>query len=44
LNRAPAGARFALSDELYAALAAAQAVARASDGAFDVTVAPLVDA
>lgn len=43
LNRAPAAAPFALSAELYAVLSAAQAVARASDGAFDVTVAPLVD-
>ncbi len=43
LNRAPAGAPFALSADLYAVLAAAQTVAQASDGAFDVTVAPLVD-
>jgi thiamine biosynthesis lipoprotein len=42
-NRAPADAPFALSDELYAVLAAAQAASRLSDGAFDVTVAPLVD-
>jgi thiamine biosynthesis lipoprotein len=43
-NRAPTGAPFALSEELYAVLAAAQAVSRISGGAFDVTVAPLVDA
>jgi thiamine biosynthesis lipoprotein len=42
-NRAQAAAPFALSAELYAVFAAAQAVSRASDGAFDVTVAPLVD-
>ncbi|MEW5881183.1 MAG: FAD:protein FMN transferase [Pseudomonadota bacterium] len=43
-NRAPAAAPFALSAELYAVFAAAQSVSRQSDGAFDVTVAPLVDA
>lgn len=32
----------ALSDELYAVLAEAQALARTSDGAFDVTIGPLV--
>lgn len=42
-NRAPAAVPFALSAELYAVLDAAQAVSRQSDGAFDVTVAPLVD-
>ncbi|MFZ5538362.1 MAG: FAD:protein FMN transferase [Pseudomonadota bacterium] len=42
-NRAPAAAPFALSAELYAVLAAAQTVSQQSDGAFDVTVAPLVD-
>jgi len=43
-NRAQAAAPFALSAELYAVFAAAQSVSRQSDGAFDVTVAPLVDA
>ncbi|MFN3565576.1 MAG: FAD:protein FMN transferase [Burkholderiaceae bacterium] len=43
-NRARAGAPLPLSAELYTVLAAAQSVSRQSDGAFDVTVAPLVDA
>lgn len=43
LNRAAAGA-VALSDSLYAVLAAAARVSDWSDGAFDVTVAPLVEA
>ena len=42
-NRHPAGVPFALSGELAAVLAAAQTVSRASHGAFDVTVAPLVE-
>jgi thiamine biosynthesis lipoprotein len=43
-NRAPAEAPLALSEGLFTVLAAAESVSRASDGAFDVTVAPLVDA
>jgi thiamine biosynthesis lipoprotein len=44
LNRAPAGTPFPLSAETYAVLALAAEVARDTGGAFDVTVAPLVDA
>ena len=44
LNRAPAGAPFALTADTFAVLALAQEVARDTAGAFDVTVAPLVDA
>ncbi|GAB4481662.1 MAG: FAD:protein FMN transferase [Burkholderiaceae bacterium] len=43
-NRVPAHTPVALSAELAAVLAAAQSASRLSDGAFDVTVAPLVDA
>jgi FAD:protein FMN transferase len=41
LNRHAAQAPFALSKDLYAVLAAAQQVSDLSQGAFDVTVAPL---
>ena len=44
LNRQPAGVPLALSPALHAVLAAAQEVSAASGGAFDVTVAPLVQA
>ena len=44
LNRAPVGEPFALSDGLWAVLTLAAQVSDASGGAFDVTVAPLVDA
>lgn len=44
LNRAPADTPFALSAETFAVLALAGEIARDTDGAFDVTVAPLVDA
>jgi thiamine biosynthesis lipoprotein len=44
LNRHRAGAPLALSPELHEVLAAAHAVSAWSDGAFDVTVAPLVQA
>lgn len=43
LNRAAQGTPVALSDELYEVLSAACEVSRWSDGAFDVTVAPLVE-
>ena len=43
LNRAAQGTPVALSDELYGVLSAACEVSRWSDGAFDVTVAPLVE-
>jgi thiamine biosynthesis lipoprotein len=43
LNRAAQGTPVALSDELYDVLSAACEVSRWSDGAFDVTVAPLVE-
>jgi thiamine biosynthesis lipoprotein len=42
-NRQPLHKAMPLSSELYAVFAAAQEVSRVSDGAFDVTVAPLVD-
>jgi len=42
-NRAPPGQPFALSDEMYRVFAAALAVSRQTDGAFDMTVAPLVE-
>jgi len=44
LNRQPASAPMALSGGLFEVLAAGQRVAELSQGAFDVTVAPLVDA
>jgi len=44
LNRAPAGTPFPLSADTFAVLALAGEIARDTDGAFDVTVAPLVDA
>ena len=44
LNHAPAGTPFALSADTFAVLALAGEIARDTDGAFDVTVAPLVDA
>ena len=43
-NRAPAGSWHALPGEFMAVLECAQAWARASGGAFDPTVGPLVDA
>lgn len=42
-NRAGTGP-FAISDELFRVFEAAQQVSRWSDGAFDITVAPLVEA
>jgi FAD:protein FMN transferase len=42
-NRATAGVPFALSEPLYAVLAAADGISRWSNGAFDITVAPLVE-
>ena len=42
-NRARAGEPFALSDEMHRVFAAALAVSRQTDGAFDMTVAPLVE-
>jgi thiamine biosynthesis lipoprotein len=44
LNRQPAGVPLALSEDLFAVLAAAQEVSASSQGAFDITVAPLVQA
>lgn len=44
LNRQPEAAPLALSKDLYEVLAAGQRVAELSQGAFDVSVAPLVDA
>jgi thiamine biosynthesis lipoprotein len=44
LNRAPAGEPIALSAELAAELAAAEACRRETGGAFDAGVGPLVDA
>jgi FAD:protein FMN transferase len=44
LNRQGAGQPLALSSELFEVLAAAQRVSELADGAFDVTVAPLVQA
>ena len=44
LNRHPAAVPLALSAELYQVLAAAQRIADLSQGAFDVSVAPLVNA
>jgi thiamine biosynthesis lipoprotein len=44
LNRRGAGQPLTLSPELFAVLAAAQRVSELADGAFDVTVAPLVQA
>lgn len=41
-NRAPAGTGFTLPEEFSAVLAAALDVARASDGAFDPSIGPLV--
>ena len=43
LNAAPAGRPIPLSDELYKVLAAAQHWSRATGGALDVTVGPLVN-
>lgn len=43
LNRQPARQPFALSPELLSVLGTAQEIAALSDGAFDVTVAPLVE-
>jgi len=43
LGRARAGAAVALSSPLFDVLAAADRVSRWSDGAFDITVAPLVE-
>jgi thiamine biosynthesis lipoprotein len=42
-NRAPGGVPYELSESLYAVLAAADGVSRWSGGAFDITVAPLVE-
>lgn len=42
-NRARPGQPFALSDEMYRVFGAALAVSRQTDGAFDMTVAPLVE-
>jgi thiamine biosynthesis lipoprotein len=42
-NAAPAGVPVSMSGELYGVLAAASEVSRWSGGAFDVTVAPLVE-
>jgi thiamine biosynthesis lipoprotein len=42
-NRAPVDTWFAVSGEFYSVLSAALAVGRDSAGAYDVTVAPLVD-
>jgi thiamine biosynthesis lipoprotein len=42
-NRARLGEPFALSDEMHRVFAAALAVSRQTDGAFDMTVAPLVE-
>jgi thiamine biosynthesis lipoprotein len=44
LNGHPAAVPLPLSKDLYAVLAAGQAVSALSQGAFDVSVAPLVDA
>lgn len=44
LNRQPGAVPMLLSTELYEVLAAGQQAAELSEGAFDVTVAPLVDA
>ncbi len=44
LNRHGAGQPLVLSPELFAVLSAAQGVSELADGAFDVTVAPLVQA
>lgn len=44
LNRHPAAVPIALSRDLYQVLAASQQVSALSKGAFDVSVAPLVDA
>jgi len=44
LNRQPAGVPLPLSNDLYEVLAAGQAVSTLSQGAFDVSVAPLVNA
>jgi thiamine biosynthesis lipoprotein len=44
LNRQPEAVPLALSKDLYEVLAAGQRVAELSHGAFDVSVAPLVDA
>ena len=41
-NRAPVGEWIALSADLYAVLREAQRISAASDGAFDATIAPLV--
>jgi len=43
LNRAAAGRAVTLSEPLYEVLAAADGISRWSSGAFDVTVAPLVE-
>lgn len=42
-NAAPVGEWHALGADLYGVLRAAQAIAVQSDGAFDVTIAPLID-
>ena len=42
-NRAAGGAAVRLSDAIYSVLAAAERTSRWSNGAFDVTVAPLVE-
>ena len=44
LNRAPAGRALAISQDLAQVLVAARAVSAASRGAFDATIAPVVDA
>lgn len=44
LNAAPAGVPVPVSRELFAVLALAQQISRWTDGAFDVTVAPAVEA
>lgn len=44
INRAPPGTEIALDEESFALLRTAGEIFRASDGAFDPTVAPLVDA
>ncbi|HQR70519.1 MAG TPA: FAD:protein FMN transferase [Burkholderiaceae bacterium] len=42
-NAAPAGVPVPLSEDLFAVIAAAQEISRWSDGAFDATVAPMVE-
>ena len=43
LNRAPAGEKIAVSEDLLNVLVAAQQVAELSNGAFDSTIGPVVD-